>query len=121
MTDYQPPMSDADPNYVPSGEGFGETFKGAGEIVSAVVSAVAQTVPLTDSQLDSLQEGLYEDFVATTNSSNAPGSLRTNPSDIFEMTKREINEVAKSIGNFFGQIKDIDIAAAALICLTSIP
>ena len=113
MTDYQPPMSDADPNYVPSGEGFGETFKGAGEIVSAVVSAVAQTVPLTDSQLDSLQEGLYEDFVATTNSSNAPGSLRTNPSDIFEMTKREINGVAKSIGNFFGQIKDIDIAAAA--------
>ena len=113
MTDYQPPMSDADPNYVPSGEGFGETFKGAGEIVSAVVSAVSQTVPLTDSQLDSLQEGLYEDFVATTNSSNAPGSLRTNPSDIFEMTKREINGVAKSIGNFFGQIKDIDIAAAA--------
>jgi hypothetical protein len=113
MTDYQPPMSDADPNYVPSGEGFGETFKGAGEIVSAVVSAVSQTVPLTDSQLDSLQEGLYEDFVATTNSSNAPDSLRTNPSDIFEMTKREINEVAKGIGNFFGQIKDIDIAAAA--------
>ena len=113
MTDYQPPMSDADPNYVPSGEGFGETFKGAGEIVSAVVSAVSQTVPLTDSQLDSLQEGLYEDFVATTNSSNAPDSLRTNPSDIFEMTKREINGVAKSIGNFFGQIKDIDIAAAA--------
>jgi len=113
MTDYQPPMSDADPNYVPSGEGFGETFKGAGEIVSAVVSAVSQTVPLTDSQLDSLQEGLYEDFVATTNSSNAPDSLRTNPLDIFEMTKREINEVAKSIGNFFGQIKDIDIAAAA--------
>lgn len=113
MTDYQPPMSDADPDYVPSGEGFKETFEGAGEIISAVVSVVAQTVPLTDSQLDSLQEGLYEDFVATTDSSKAPGSLRTNPLDIFEMTKREINEVAKSIGNFFAQIKDIDIAAAA--------